>query len=120
MGPETVLAEHAPMLLHEIAYQPASGIAPAHVVSLRNMTKHKAHEMIIAERGVIPSAWDPKTEKGRRHWVQRYAHLTPSQYAAKMRETFARLRHEVVPPYMQDLLYKHAVSGHIMGFERFP
>jgi hypothetical protein len=52
--------------------------------------------------------------------VRLYEHLTKSAYAAKMRSVFRALRHPAVPPYMHDVLYKTAVSGHRMGPHKFP
>jgi len=76
--------------------------------------------MIVGENHTIPTAWNAGLEKGRRHYATMYAHLSPSEYAAKMRQVFASLRHQAVPPYIHDILFKNATSGHIMGFERFP
>ena len=113
-------SECAPCLLHEIALLPPSGLTQRCPVPLQNLTKNRAQKMIAAENHTIPTAWNAGLEKGRRHYAAMYAHLNPSDYAAKMRKCFASLRHAAVPPYMQDILYKNATSGHVMGFERFP
>ena len=75
--------------------------------------------MFDCDHTIIPRAWDSRQEKGWRHYVQWYAHLTRSAYTAKMRAVFKGLRHAAVPPYMQDVLYKTAVSGHRMGSRKF-
>jgi len=111
--------EHAPLRLDEIAMQPPSGLTRRHPVTMQRLQVRHAREMRTADRIVIPRAWDHGEEKGWRHYARLYAHLSRGEYAAKMREVFCALRHEAVPPYMQDVLYKTAMSGHRMGPRKF-
>ena len=111
--------EHAPLRLDEVALQPPGGLTPRHVVPMQSLTVRRDREMRNAPNVIIPTAWDSRDEKGWRHYVRLYAHLTGSDYAAKMRSVFRALRHPAVPPYMHDVLYKTAVSGHRMGPHKF-
>ena len=73
------------------------------------------------EAGKRPTACEVhREEKGWRHYVPLYAHLAPPEYAAKMRAIFMKLRHDAVPPYMRDVLYKTAITGHRMGSIKYP
>jgi hypothetical protein len=58
---------------------------------------------------------DHRQEKGWRHYVELYQHLSEPEYAAQVTRTFRACRHVAVPPHIQDVLYKNLVSGHGMG-----
>jgi len=59
--------------------------------------------MLKAASVVVPKAWDPRAEKGHRHYVEMYADLTPPEFASKMRAVFSSMRHAVVPSRMGEI-----------------
>lgn len=111
--------EHAPARLDEVAIQPPAGLTAQHAVTVRGLTVKQHRQMRSAPTVCIPTAWDSRIPKGWRHYAARYAHLSHTEYAANMRRIFARMGHPAIPPYMQDILYKTAISGHRMGSEKF-
>ena len=64
----------------------------------------------------MPRTFDWQHEDN--HFGGTYSHLSEKEYRLKVREICAGIRHHVIPPAMQDILYGVATSSMWMGHRK--
>ena len=98
--------------LEDLCMQP-SGITRRHPTRADHLKHTHLRDMLTNQCAIVPRAWDHRD--AHEHFARLYAALNPKEYGTTMRRIFRSARHHMIPPYVQDVLYKILVSGHNIG-----
>ena len=99
-------------LLDEIGFQP-KGLTPRQPITLAQARTSQLRDALSTVAPAIPRAWDPSDPQ--QHYAALYPGIDRASLVEHMRMALRAARDPYIPPYMQDVLYKILVSGHLIG-----
>ena len=85
-------------------------------LTLDRLSVRTHNRLLAAEEWRMPRTFDWQHEGN--HFGGTYSHLSEKEYRLKVREICAGIRHHVIPPAMQDVLYGVVTSSMWMGHRK--